>query len=281
MEDSELLELAAKAAGYQWRGLSANGKPLLEHRPDDAREHRLIVPTPWNPLEIDSDAMLLLVRLQMTVKPGIAYSDIKGFMGQPLTEQARDVAGTRRAIVRCAAEIAKAEARCRPIPKVEKYEMKSLYKITGRIEDINTLLVQRQELDGLTQAAQQALEALAGMLAIVDDSQAVAGYHLNGELEPWEGFPEVEEVRVAITALREALEAVPTDSNHEAFKLGYAKGVDDAERRAKAQGEQPAEASKEPLNLSCKSVQARLAEQWGYVKADAASQPSEQGATHE
>lgn len=62
---------------------------------------------------------------------------------------------------------------------------------------------------GLAEAARQALEALAGMLAIVDDSQAVAGYHLNGELEPWEGFPEVEEVRAAITALREALEAAP------------------------------------------------------------------------
>ena len=55
------------------------------------------------------------------------------------------------------------------------------------------------------QAARQALEVMAGMLAIVDDSQAVAGYHLNGELEPWEGFPEVEEARAAITALREAL----------------------------------------------------------------------------
>lgn len=63
--------------------------------------------------------------------------------------------------------------------------------------------------NSLVQAARQALEALAGMLAIVDDSQAVAGYHLNGELEPWEGFPEVEEVRAAITALREALDAAP------------------------------------------------------------------------
>lgn len=63
--------------------------------------------------------------------------------------------------------------------------------------------------NSLVQAARQALEALTGMLAIVDDSQAVAGYHLNGELETWEGFPEVEEARVAITTLREALEAAP------------------------------------------------------------------------
>lgn len=158
-------------------------------------------------------------------------------------------------------------------------ERRALDRTASELQD--TCHKQAQRIAALEQATRQALEALAGMLAIVDDSQAVAGYHLNGELEPWEGFPEVEESRVAITALREALEAVPTDSNHEAFKLGYAKGVDDAERRAKARCEQPAEASKEPLNLSCKSVQARLAAQWGYVKADAASQPSEQGATHE
>lgn len=156
-------------------------------------------------------------------------------------------------------------------------------------------------MTNLDKAARQALEALAGMFAIVDDSQAVAGYHLNGELEPWEGFPEVEEARAAITALREALEAapqppeeaesdlpsdsstklaetilsdcgcssnytpllervakridrhiealeaVPAESNHEAFKLGYAKGVDDAERRAKARGEQPSAVEQEPV----------------------------------
>lgn len=86
-------------------------------------------------------------------------------------------------------------------------EFRTLYDVTGRINDINTVLVQHGEFEGLAQAARQALEAMAGMLAIVDDSQAVAGYHLNGELEPWEGFPEVEEVRAAITALREALES--------------------------------------------------------------------------
>lgn len=57
----------------------------------------------------------------------------------------------------------------------------------------------------LTQAARQALEALRGLLAIADDSQGVAGYHLNGEIEPWSGFPEVEEAGAAITALREVL----------------------------------------------------------------------------
>ena len=35
--------------------------------------------------------------------------------------------------------------------------MKSLYEITGRIEDINTVLVQRGEFEGLAQAARRAL----------------------------------------------------------------------------------------------------------------------------
>lgn len=39
-------------------------------------------------------------------------------------------------------------------------ESKSMYAITGRIKDVNTLLVQRQELEAITQAARQALEAL-------------------------------------------------------------------------------------------------------------------------
>ena len=50
----------------------------------------------------------------------------------------------------------------------------------------------------LIAAAPELLSALAGMLAIVNDSQSVAGYHLNGELEPWDGFPEIERARAAI-----------------------------------------------------------------------------------
>lgn len=38
--------------------------------------------------------------------------------------------------------------------------MKSLYETTGRIEDINTVLVRRVEFEALAKAAQQALEAM-------------------------------------------------------------------------------------------------------------------------
>ena len=88
--------------------------------------------------------------------------------------------------------------------------MKSLYEITGKIEDINTVLVPRQELDGLTKAARQALGVLS-------------------ELAEWEseGDPR-HPASVAITALREALEeapepaAIPAEWLEEAFRDGWA-----------------------------------------------------------
>lgn len=79
---------------------------------------------------------------------------------------------------------------------------------------------------GLMHAARQALEALRGLLAIADDSQGVAGYHLNGEIEPWSGFPEVEEVGAVITALREALEAVPQPAAVDQEPVAYASRID-------------------------------------------------------
>lgn len=42
------------------------------------------------------------------------------------------------------------------------------------------------------------LAALEGMMAIVDDSQGVAGYHLNGEIAEWDEFEEVDAARAAI-----------------------------------------------------------------------------------
>lgn len=41
-------------------------------------------------------------------------------------------------------------------------------------------------------------EALAGMLAIVDESRGVEGYHLNGDIAEWDEFPEVEAARAAL-----------------------------------------------------------------------------------
>lgn len=36
------------------------------------------------------------------------------------------------------------------------------------------------------------IQALRGLLSIIDDSSGVAGYHLNGNIADWGGFPEVE-----------------------------------------------------------------------------------------
>ena len=49
-------------------------------------------------------------------------------------------------------------------------------------------------------AAPQILRALKSLLAIVDESRAVAGYHLSGEEAAWSDFPEVHVARAAVAA---------------------------------------------------------------------------------
>lgn len=52
-------------------------------------------------------------------------------------------------------------------------------------------------------------EALAGLLAIVDDSRGVAGYHLNGAIADWDEFPEVESARAMLAAAPAQAEQEP------------------------------------------------------------------------
>lgn len=54
--------------------------------------------------------------------------------------------------------------------------MKSLYEITGRIEDINTVLVQRGEFEALAQAARQPLTS-----AQIDEIADQHRSQLNGQ----------------------------------------------------------------------------------------------------
>lgn len=98
----------------------------------------------------------------------------------------------------------------------------------------------------LVQAARQALEALEA--AVSDD------------------LPYIARSKEAITALREALEALPTDSNHRAFRLGYAKGMDDAERRAKARGKPDAEVGQEPAAWRNAIPGGRRTDKWESVR---------------
>ena len=110
MSDRELLELAAKAAGYvieldmNW---GTGGMPFFRMSGNK-----------WNPLTDDGDALRLAVKLQLTVcnehlSAGVAYCtdadenvypEVQSTDHQPRVNDG-DYAATRRAIVLCAAHI--------------------------------------------------------------------------------------------------------------------------------------------------------------------------------
>ena len=114
MTDRELLELAAQAAGYTLEEhFDANGLywPWCIEIGDY-----------WCPLTDDGDALRLAVKLQLTVcnehlSAGVAYctqgidrsfAEIRSGVKSDIEVIPEDYAATRRAIVRAAAEIAKA-----------------------------------------------------------------------------------------------------------------------------------------------------------------------------
>ena len=97
MNDRELLELAAKAAGYQ-------------HRFDDGT-HYIKGQTLWliwNPHDDDGDALRLAVKLRFFVEIYDTFSDVRWADGGKRENHGHNsYAATRRAIVRAAAEIGK------------------------------------------------------------------------------------------------------------------------------------------------------------------------------
>lgn len=100
--DRELLELAAKAARYQY---AKHGGYIVVDG----------IPGNWNPLTDDGDALRLAVKLRLAIYPPEAEGDgatisTPGVDGEWITEECtNDVyAATRRAIVRAAAAIGKA-----------------------------------------------------------------------------------------------------------------------------------------------------------------------------
>jgi hypothetical protein len=103
MNDRELLELAAKAAGVKWSA--------VEHDPNNPDEPY------WNPLTDDGDALRLAVKLaEMGRFSGIElfqsfviahhHDNTGGYIEQEHYNN-DPYAATRRAIVRAAAEIGK------------------------------------------------------------------------------------------------------------------------------------------------------------------------------
>jgi hypothetical protein len=108
MTDIELLELAGKAAGY---ALVYEREYLTFFRKDV--QCRPI----WNPLTDDGDALRLAVKLQIVSGKYDDYASACA-LGNPVVgevtvwghEEKDSYAATRRAIVRAAAEIAKASS---------------------------------------------------------------------------------------------------------------------------------------------------------------------------
>lgn len=96
MTDRELLELAAKAAGYNY--LPANSVIVVDG-----------IPGNWNPLTDDGDALRLAVNLCLELRQSKVLADTmvhRDFDSACVEEWGDDkYAATRRAIVRAAAEI--------------------------------------------------------------------------------------------------------------------------------------------------------------------------------
>lgn len=86
--DRELLELAAKAAGYREAGIN---KPYT----DGLLEN-------WNPLESDGDALRLAVKLGLFMRAAVREIPRDEYDAEPY-------AATRRAITRAAAAIGERE----------------------------------------------------------------------------------------------------------------------------------------------------------------------------
>lgn len=103
MQDRELLELAAKAAGYALVWSSVEGIP--PRKADDMET--------WNPLADDGDALRLACQLQFDLVLGHRGATVS-LPGKKLIEElchqdsGENLACTRRCIVRAAAEIGRA-----------------------------------------------------------------------------------------------------------------------------------------------------------------------------
>jgi hypothetical protein len=104
MNDRELLELAAEAAGIELSDWSSSENGFIRYH--------FVTRHIWNPLIDDADAFRLAVKLEMDIEITIDPSNDAKWVwvylrGHALTESCGNdpYAATRRAIVRAAAEI--------------------------------------------------------------------------------------------------------------------------------------------------------------------------------
>lgn len=106
MEDRELLELAAKAAGYQPWGSDCEGYPIFVV---DS------MPIGWNPLADDADALRLAMRLGICIQfipdcDTVQVYQERSTTGEPFNVHVAGLGDieTRLVITQAAAEIGKA-----------------------------------------------------------------------------------------------------------------------------------------------------------------------------
>jgi hypothetical protein len=108
--DRELLEPAAKAAGFQFNPTISSGAGLYGCFAEDAEQTTYL----WNPLTDDGDALRLAVKLHIDIRH-FMYRDnrmdcLVDRLGRGFAENVNQddpCAATRLAIVRAAAEIGK------------------------------------------------------------------------------------------------------------------------------------------------------------------------------
>jgi hypothetical protein len=110
MTDRELLEAAAKAAGFDYECTSHTGCPEDDQHQIRSNSGSLIE---WNPLTDDGDALRISVTLGLKIEHYSVTSEGRCRVGAgvgyaPVTYEGDPYAATRRAIVRAAAEIGKA-----------------------------------------------------------------------------------------------------------------------------------------------------------------------------
>jgi hypothetical protein len=113
MNDRELLELAAKAAGLEYHWVKVDGGSLMQASEPGSRSEES-----WNPLIDDGDALRLAVKLNLIIgcygtytavcetydKP-VHSADSRGFVCWKHETGGDASAATRHAIVRAAAQI--------------------------------------------------------------------------------------------------------------------------------------------------------------------------------
>ena len=113
MNDRELLELAAKAAGYsvEWIERRVARIGAFKQMQHERRDGFVIAGKAWNPLTDDGDALRLANKLSIDILHNwesiTAQWELGKLCREKCTDETRDET-TRRAITRAAAEIGKA-----------------------------------------------------------------------------------------------------------------------------------------------------------------------------